>query len=338
MALVRYGLTRTDEQGYADREAFPAQSSVLDEKALLFRVLPQYPVSDPLSCRFLERGDADIYQVVTRGPRYYLKVYRPPHSPAAVESEGRLLAALDSLEIPVVLPIPRHDGGFTTVLSASEGLRPAVLFEEAPPSCPRPSNSDSALRLGVVTACLHQAMDRLSQEFAFPKITSGTIGDLLPHAKPFVGAADYAFLEQALASVRPQLAQLPQEAPSYGLCHADLPANLRHHDERGLTFFDFGEAAYTWRMTDYLALQSYTRRGNQQQGPDMEEAFRAGYQRVLPLPAGLTSHHQALALAEHIAWIGRVCASCQLRMGTDMLAGFLPDALTEARELARLAA
>src|SRR5437773_11736519 len=115
--------------------AFPAQSSVLDERALLGDVVQRYEIPAPQSCRFLTRGDSDVYRVTCKnGARYYLKIRRPPVSQSFCESEARLVDALARAELPVVRPIALRGGGYSILLNASEGDRPTLLFEEAPPA------------------------------------------------------------------------------------------------------------------------------------------------------------------------------------------------------------
>jgi hypothetical protein len=85
-----------------DRCSFPAQSSVLDEVALFKRVVPLYEVKKPRTCRFLTRGDADIYRIWTDTHCYYLKIYRPPEPVSRVEAEGRFVADLAFHDVPEV--------------------------------------------------------------------------------------------------------------------------------------------------------------------------------------------------------------------------------------------
>jgi hypothetical protein len=79
-------------------DPFPAQRSILSAEALAAHVLPQYDVSPPLRCEFLQQGDNDTYLVYTGSPggdapdarvRHVLRVYRRGKHPLpAVEAEG----------------------------------------------------------------------------------------------------------------------------------------------------------------------------------------------------------------------------------------------------------
>jgi len=111
---MRYGLSNSNRQDFADRTCFPAQSSVLDEEALFRRVVPQYDIPEPESCVFFSRGDSDIYQVRAASSTYYLKIYRPPH-PTLLEAEAEARLVRDLSEqgasvVAAVLTCPPETG------------------------------------------------------------------------------------------------------------------------------------------------------------------------------------------------------------------------------------
>ena len=157
---MRYGLSESNGGLFGDRTCFPAQSSVLDEEALLQRVVPEYDISAAKDCLFFSRGDPDIYQVHTVGPTFYLKVYRPPHPAAQAEAEAHLVADLSRHGASVVAAVRRRGGAFATEVVASEGRRPVLLFEEAPADGLDPLEEDSCRQLGVAVAKLHSAGGR----------------------------------------------------------------------------------------------------------------------------------------------------------------------------------
>src|SRR6266487_3963517 len=110
---MRFGIPDVTPQTAADRAAFPAQSSVLDEQALLHRVLPLYDLPTAArSCRFFTRADSDIYRIETDDGVAYLKIRRPPIDKARCEAEAQLLYALGAQNIPVVRAIRLKRGGY----------------------------------------------------------------------------------------------------------------------------------------------------------------------------------------------------------------------------------
>jgi len=95
---LRYGLSVSNQGEDKDRVAFPALSSVLDEQALLNRVVCHYDLPHPArECQFFDRGDSDIYRVRTEHAAFYLKVYRPPYAAEQVEQEAQRVHDLRSL-------------------------------------------------------------------------------------------------------------------------------------------------------------------------------------------------------------------------------------------------
>jgi hypothetical protein len=110
---LRYGLSVSNQGEDKDRVAFPALSSVLDEQALLNRVVCHYDLPHPArECQFFDRGDSDIYRVRTEHAAFYLKVYRPPYAAEQVEQEAQRVHDLAQLGIPVVEPVAQKDGRF----------------------------------------------------------------------------------------------------------------------------------------------------------------------------------------------------------------------------------
>ena len=61
---MRYGI-ENNRNWIKNRTIFPVQSSVLDEEALFSEAVKDYAIPEPSACRFLSRGDSDIYRVKT---------------------------------------------------------------------------------------------------------------------------------------------------------------------------------------------------------------------------------------------------------------------------------
>jgi len=166
---MRYGL-ENNKHWIKKRDMFPVQSSVLDEEKLFAEVVKDYPIEEVKSCRFLSRGDADIYRVKTKTRNFYLKVYRPPKSLEETEAEAILVWALSEAEIPVVKPVHRTDDQFATQVPAPEGMRPMVLYEEAPPPIPGELNEKILSKIGAKVALFHYAADNLEAHIGIPEI------------------------------------------------------------------------------------------------------------------------------------------------------------------------
>ena len=59
---MRYGLDASEGISHEDLNSFPAQSSVLDEEALFQRVVRDYDIPQPQTCRFLDCRAAEKLQ------------------------------------------------------------------------------------------------------------------------------------------------------------------------------------------------------------------------------------------------------------------------------------
>jgi len=320
---MRYGLGLHQDNPDEDRTAFPAQSSVLDEEALLSRHVRDYDIPPAQACRFLSRGDADIYRVTTTGPNYYLKVYRPPYTRPNAEAEARFVTDLAGRGIPVVAAVPRLDGGYASEAMASEGLRPMLLFTQAPSV--RLSDIDGAVcrNLGGAIARLHEAADVLESRYELPVAEAGSIlQDTLPYAGQVLPQEDCIYMEALAGRVRERLAAYPKKSPDFGLCHGDLVlSNLRHDAQQGITFFDFGNAHYTWRSYELAVVYHNLKNRMAGSAAQLWEALLDGYADARQLPADLPESLPVMLILRQLGWIAGNSATLPLRLGTEPFDG-----------------
>ncbi len=315
---MRYGLVDYESRN-SDRVSFPVQSSVLDEEALLSRVAKDYRIPTPDSCRFLTRGDADIYRLKTATGNFYLKVYRPPHSLELAEAEASFVLALSASGIPVVKPIPRTDGRFAFRACAPEGTRPMLLFEEAPP--PLPSQLDEALltQIGETVALVHAAADEFDTDFGVPAIACDAfLKERVYYTSHFLSEQDTAYLCDVSRTLGLILQQLPDKTPDFGLCHGDIVmSNLRLTTEGTVTLFDFGNTLKTWRAFELAIV--YWSLGNRYRDcrDHLWKTFLQGYEAIRPLPEALTERLAVMLILRQIAFLGGNCATLPLRLGTE---------------------
>lgn len=328
----RYGIRNKAECGVEDRLVFPAQSSVLDEEALLERVVPLYVLPPIAACRFLTRGDSDVHRLDAEdGRRFYLKAYRPPHSTARAEAEAQLAADLAANGFAAVPPVPRADGQYATAVNANEGVRPVLLWTEAPPSLPA-MTPDLATDIGRTIAHLHRTCDSLPRRYDLPNDHSGDdLGMLMSYALPFMNERDGALALAAMEWVGTHSSDLPTGQPVFGICHGDLASsNIRLHPVHGVTLFDFGCSQYTWRGFDFMRFAP-----GASATPESEarwEGFRQGYAAVAALPQGLDETLPILQLMGTLRFLGRGAATCPLRMGLVSPEEWVPRILAELRK------
>lgn len=298
------------------------------------RVLPEYQVPSPLLCRYYCRGDADLYRVTTETGEFYLKLYRAPHWLERVEAEAKCMIALANAGLPVIRPVPRHDGNFATEVRASEGLRPALLVEMAPPPFPSSIDPDLAGLLGQAVAKLHCTADSQKAELGLPR-RDGPIDPerQLRHARQYLTAVDYEFLRNVGKETYPLLESLLAESADYGLCHRDLVrSNLRMTADGVITFFDFGNAGYDFRAYDLSVCYQTTHAKSQETAEECWSAFQAGYSAVRTLPEKLDRLLPLLRLYRQMDALGLAAAQGPLRMGEEMILGYLPGAMSKIGE------
>jgi Ser/Thr protein kinase RdoA (MazF antagonist) len=203
---------------------------------------------------------------------------------------------------------------------ASEGRRPALVFREAPDAQLVSVDTDACLRFGAATAKLHEAADALGEDYAFRVFDCDYVSQaLLPFAERLIDQDDRATLRLLLETLRSRLQQFSTSPPGFGLCHADLVlSNVRLGDDGSIVFFDFGNAAFTWRAYD-LAVAHQTLARRQAQAPHdlLWGAFLRGYTQVRELPEGAGQGLPLFLLLRKVSWIAGVVASCPLRMGIE---------------------
>lgn len=318
--LPQYGVRPIDApcQG-----AFPVQSSVLNEVALAKRVLVDYPLARPLRCSFLERGDSDIYRVDNADSRFFLKIFRPPHTGTAAEAEARFVCTLHSLGVDCVPPIKRNDSRYATTIDAPEGSRPALLFEQAPPPLPADLDASYLRNIGLAVARLHTAADRLPIEntpINEPADTFFQRARLYP--LPYLSRGQQKTWLIACDKAKQYLDRLPTAPPFYGPCHADLVlSNIRAEKDGRIVLFDFGNAGWSWRALEFAIVYSSIQRRNQDRMETLWQAFVSGYADSGRDVEPLLEHLQGMRVIRQIGFITGASATCHLRMGIHVVEG-----------------
>ena len=148
--------------------------------------------------------------------------------------------------------------------------------------------------------------------------------DILPYAEQFLSVLDYQYLRDTAGRLEGLLEDCMREAPDHGLCHADLVlSNLRSHPERGVTFFDFGNAARTWRVLDIAVVYLSAVRTSGQDGTEVLSPMKEGYSRIRALPDDFDRMFMLMQILRWLTWIGGNAASLPLRRGIEPFAGNL---------------
>jgi Ser/Thr protein kinase RdoA (MazF antagonist) len=331
---MRYGIDNS-RQWIKKEGLFPVQSSVLDEEELFSEIVKDFCIADPVSCRFLSRGDSDIYRVKTSTCNYYLKIYRPPKSLELSEAEAIFVSALLEAGIQVVKPVPRRDGSFAYQVCAPEGIRAMLLYEEAPPPLPSKLDEEMTIEIGEKIALFHNITDELDTSFGLPEIDiTRSLDESIYYTRQFLSEQESTYLEEVSIGLTATFQKRARNRSEYGLCHADLVlSNIRLTNEGIITLFDFGNAMRTWRAFEFAVLYWSLGHRYEKSREKLWKAFLRGYQSIRPLPETLSEDLPAMLILRQMGFIGGNCATLPLRLGTEPLeTGFIE------REMKRLKA
>jgi Ser/Thr protein kinase RdoA (MazF antagonist) len=237
-----------------------------------------------VGCQLIKSAMLDTYQVTAASGAAILRIY-----PAGRRTEAEILAELDVLAylhaagLSVSVPIRHPTGERLLALQAPEGTRYAVLFTYAPGQpLSQHCTPQNVRAFGHMLAQMHVLMDQLPQ---LPLRLQLDIQTLLDHPLAAIErvfgerAADWKFLGQVAAALRPRLAALPTDPPLYGLCHGDVGSANAHVTVEGqITLFDFDLCGPGWRAYDMGTFLI-------DEPQAIAEAFLEGYQSVRLLSA-----------------------------------------------------
>jgi Ser/Thr protein kinase RdoA (MazF antagonist) len=264
--------------------------------------------------------------VKTSARNYYLKVYRPPESLESAEAEASLVWALSSSGVNVVKPVPRRNGQYAIQVVAPEGIRPMLLYEEAPPPLPKELDDELLSQIGENVALMHDVADKLDTSFDIPEIDlEGHLQERVFFTSQYLSDDESSSLEEISIHLKNLLQKQSRTYPDFGLCHADLVlSNIRLTEEGEVTFFDFGNALKVWRAYELAIVYWSLMNRYEGNGQELWEAFLQGYKSNRPLPELILENIAALLVLRQIEFLGGNCATLPLRLGTEPLeSGFI---------------
>jgi Ser/Thr protein kinase RdoA (MazF antagonist) len=335
---MRYGI-ENNREWIKKTVLFPVQSSVLDEEELFSEVVKEYCISDPITCRFLSRGDTDIYRVKTLKRNYYLKIYRPPKTLDSAETEASFVWALSNFGAKVVKPVPRRNGQFADQVNAPEGIRPMLMYEEAPPPLPKELDDELLSIIGEKVAFVHNVADNINASFNIPEIDiKEHLRECVYFTSQFLSDKEGKYLKDVATHLRNYLQKQSTISSDFGFCHADLVmSNIRLTEDEVVTFFDFGNALKTWRAYDLSVVHWSLVNRYKDRGDKLWDAFLLGYKSNRPLPILLIENLAALLVLRQIGFLGGNCATLPLRLGTEPFeSGFIEQGMSRLKRLVEL--
>ena len=265
-------------------ERFPVVYSTLTTAALVDRVLPYFAIESVLRCQFWHRGLSDIYLVETATTPYILRVSHAHwRSQADIDFELALLDFLHQRSIPVAYPLRTRAGDLALHINAPEGTRYASLFIFAPGQVAVGDlNPTQGQILGKTVAQMHV----VGQDFyvecdRHPLTLKYLLDDSLQLIAPFLHhrPADLDYLQAAIAQIKQQIHDLPQEPPFWGICWGDPHSgNVHFTPNNQVTMFDFDQCGYGWRMFEIAKFWQVSLCSGASK--NIRDAFLTGYQSV----------------------------------------------------------
>jgi Ser/Thr protein kinase RdoA (MazF antagonist) len=229
---------------------FPIHHSLLDADALGAHVAEAFDVGAVEDCRFWRSFINDVYRLDAGGRRWWLRVH-PAGWRTRAETQGEVEAilAVAAAGGQAARPAQRRDGGHISELDAPEGLRSAVLFEDAPGVDLGFLGKDgvaNARRYGAASARLHDACDAVT---AFP-VRSFDLDFTVTRPAAVLGAFLDSDDQDELAGLIERLTAILDAAAdelTTGFCHGDLNCQNLHFAGETATAIDFDCCAFGWR-------------------------------------------------------------------------------------------
>ena len=259
---------------------FDTQTSVLSSQTLAHLIHSRYQLKAPVTCEFFLAGVTHTYRVHTHTKTYYLRIYRSGwRTKKEIESECTILQKLYQSGIAVALPVQRKNGLYLNRISATEGTRYAILFQNAPGLPIDIHNLQTCYRFGQTVAKMHRSLDQVPTRYTRPTFDLNYLIDRsIQLLQPFLidRPKDFAFLTQTGCQIKMNLQQLPKSSPIFGLCHGDIQPKNAHDINGQITFFDFDNCNYTYRLFDLCGFLYQ----NLDKNPECNRAFISGYENT----------------------------------------------------------
>jgi Ser/Thr protein kinase RdoA (MazF antagonist) len=249
-----------------------------------------------------------VYRVKFRGETYALRLHRIGYrSDAELRSELDWMAAISKGDLNVPSPIPTLSGKTlltidNTQIDALSWLSGAPLSEHFPSE----NRASIFYQLGQNMAKFHIISDAWTPPDTFTRPAwnrDGLLGET-PLWDRFWENPQLTTNEQTLfCQIRTQanaLLSRHEETLDYGLIHADLvPTNVMYDAQR-LTFIDFDDGGYGYRLFEIAtALLKFTRDPNY---PALRAALIKGYKSKRDINLELLDFFMLLRALTYVGW------------------------------------
>lgn len=240
----------------------------------------------------------------TGGQRYALRVGTNSGSTTAhaLAQQEWQRAIATGTDVVVATPLRTADGSWSAQVASPVVGRPLLVTVASwldGPDAGVDLPVAAAHALGRATALLHRQADgwELPTGGAMPTFDTPLFGDddLLSGASA-LSSEQRDVLDRALARTVEAFAALHADAPTVRALHADLHGGNLKWDGTRLAVFDFDDCGLGLPVLD-LAISTFYLRGGD---PAAEQALRAGYAEVTPLPDVDPEVFEALVAARQL--------------------------------------
>ena len=287
--------------------------------SLALHLAGQFDIGPVEDCRLWRSFINDVYRLEAGGRAWWLRIHPFGwRTPAETQAEVEAILAISGAGGSVASPMPARDGGYLVDIPMPEGVRTAVLFEDAPGADLNyygPDSLENARRYGVAVASLHLACDVVRESDARKPFDLNAVViqpsiEVARHIRP-EDRPSFARLTDALAGLLSGRDDL-----AVGFCHGDLNNANVHFQGDSATAFDFDCCAWGWRAFELAAFaRGVTWHGGPDEATDkLIRTFFTGYQSIRTLSSADLEVQPAMLLAERL-WVTSLHLKATYRLG-----------------------
>jgi Ser/Thr protein kinase RdoA (MazF antagonist) len=282
--------------------------------------LARYALPEVCRVNLINLSENATYKVeAPDGRRWALRINRDGyHSLAAIRSE--LAWAMNLRASGVVttpMPVKGHDGEIIQQVAHARMPRPRNIVLFAWETGIEPGIGEDLVEpfkvLGEVTARMHLHTRSWKRPAWFERLTwdfETSLGETAPHWGRWrdsmgVGAAQQKLFGRAVDLIGKRLAAYGKGADRFGLIHCDLRLANLLIDGSAVKVIDFDDCGFGWHMYDAATPVSFYE--HEPQVPDLIEAWKEGYRRVIALSQEDEAEIPTFIMLRRlllVAWIG----------------------------------
>jgi len=301
-----------------DHVGHEAQLAVLLELA---RIATQnYAIPAGLSVKLINLSENATYEVQSPdGQRWALRIHRDGyHTRAAIASELAWLQSLRDNQVVVTpVPVAGRDGEIIQIVGhpRMETARHVVLSQwetGVEPGIGEDLSSPFEI-LGEVAARMHRHSRHWQRPTWFTRPTwnfETALGEEVPHWgrwRDGMGVDEHtaALFGRTVGLIGRRLAAYGQDSRRFGLIHCDMRLANLLIDGDVVKVIDFDDSGFSWFMYDAATPVSFYE--HEPQVPDLIEAWKVGYRKVLDLSAADEAEIPTFVILRRlllVAWVG----------------------------------